>query len=83
MEQPDRAPGSSSPVNSRPADLLQQVKQRLVQNWHVPAPVSRDFTEADRPVSPPVAIVNETFARRFNGGKSPIEMKCFIQAHHS
>ena len=35
----------------------------------------RDFTEADRPGSPPVAIVNEAFARRFNGGKSPIGMK--------
>jgi predicted permease len=32
----------------------------------------RDFTTADTPAAPPVAIVNEAFARRFLGGRSPI-----------
>jgi putative ABC transport system permease protein len=35
----------------------------------------RDFTEADGRSSPPVAIVNEAFARRFNAGQSPIGMR--------
>jgi putative ABC transport system permease protein len=35
----------------------------------------RDFAEADGPGSPPVAIVNQEFARRFNGGKNPIGMR--------
>ena len=32
----------------------------------------RDFDERDRAGAPPVAVVNEAFARRFLGGKSPI-----------
>lgn len=32
----------------------------------------RGFTEADRPGAPPVAVVNETFARRYWPGQDPI-----------
>ena len=32
----------------------------------------RDFTSADAPDGPRVAIVNEAFARRFTGGRNPI-----------
>jgi hypothetical protein len=32
----------------------------------------RDFSDRDRAGSPPVAIVNEAFARRFLGGRSPL-----------
>jgi putative ABC transport system permease protein len=32
----------------------------------------RDFADRDRPTSPPVAIVNETFARRFLQGANPL-----------
>jgi putative ABC transport system permease protein len=32
----------------------------------------RDFNEHDTPTSPPVAIVNESFARVFFGGKAPL-----------
>ena len=35
----------------------------------------RDFTTADSPDSLPVAIVNEAFARRFGGGKTPIGVR--------
>ena len=35
----------------------------------------RDFSSADTPAAPPVAIVNETFARRFTGGKNPIGIR--------
>ena len=35
----------------------------------------RDFTAADTPDSPPVAIVNEAFAKRFTGGRNPIGIR--------
>ena len=35
----------------------------------------RDFSSADTPAAPQVAIVNETFARRFTGGKNPIGIR--------
>jgi len=37
-----------------------------------PLRAGRDFTEADRAGSAPVAIVTETFARKFFGGASPL-----------
>jgi hypothetical protein len=37
-----------------------------------PLRAGRDFTEADRAGSAPVAIVTETFARKFLGGTSPL-----------
>jgi predicted permease len=37
-----------------------------------PLRAGRDFTEADRAGSVPVAVVTETFARKFLGGSSPL-----------
>jgi predicted permease len=37
-----------------------------------PMLAGRDFSSADTPGSPPVAIVNEEFARRFTNGRNPI-----------
>jgi predicted permease len=38
----------------------------------IPLLEGRDFTERDEGQAPPVMIVNETFARRFFGGRSPV-----------
>ena len=75
VEQPDRAPRPSSAVDSRPADLLQPGSSGWFKAYGTRLLEGRDFTESRSPGSPPVAIVNEAFARRFNGGKSPIGMK--------
>ncbi len=45
------------------------------KTYGTPLLAGRDFTDADRPGSPPVAIVNEAFARRFNGGRNPVGMR--------
>lgn len=45
-------------------DYFRTMETRLLQG--------RDFTAQDNAQSPPVAIVNETFARRFWPGESPI-----------
>ena len=42
------------------------------QTMQIPLIGGRDFTDRDTPTSPRVAIVSETFVRRFLGGKSPI-----------
>ena len=42
------------------------------QTYGTPMLAGRDFTSADAPGAPPVAIVNETFAKRFTGGRNPV-----------
>jgi predicted permease len=41
----------------------------------IPLLDGREFTEADDPTSAPVAIVNQSFARRYFGGASPLGRK--------
>ena len=45
------------------------------RTYGTPVLSGREFTGADRPGAPPVAIVNEAFARRFNGGRNPIGLR--------
>jgi predicted permease len=40
--------------------------------YGTPVLAGRDFDEGDREKAPPVAIVNEAFARRFLGGRNPV-----------
>jgi putative ABC transport system permease protein len=42
------------------------------QTYGTPILAGRDFSNADTVGAPPVAIVNEAFARRFTGGRNPI-----------
>jgi putative ABC transport system permease protein len=42
------------------------------RTYGTPLLAGRDFSDADSPSSPRVAIVNEAFARRFTGGRNPI-----------
>lgn len=42
------------------------------QTYGMPMLAGRDFTSADTPGAPPVAIVNEAFAKRFTGGRNPV-----------
>lgn len=50
--------------NRASSGYFQALKTRLLQG--------RDFTEQDDENAPPVAIINETFARRFYPGENPI-----------
>jgi predicted permease len=38
----------------------------------IPLLLGRDFSDADGPSSPPVVIVNDTFARRYLAGRTPL-----------
>ncbi len=42
------------------------------QTMQIPLLAGRDFTDRDTTASPPVAIVNETFARQFFGAGTPL-----------
>lgn len=48
------------------------ISTRWFGTFATPVVAGRDFGEQDRPGAPPVAIVNETFARRFFGAASPL-----------
>ncbi len=42
------------------------------RTYGTPMLAGRDFTSSDSAGAPPVAIVNEAFARRFTGGRNPV-----------
>lgn len=48
------------------------VAPRYFDVMRIPFTNGRDFTDADERTTMPVAIVNETFARRFYAGRNPI-----------
>lgn len=48
------------------------VSSGYFQTMRVPMLAGRDFNDSDIPNSPRVAIVNETFARKFFGGANPV-----------
>jgi predicted permease len=48
------------------------VAPRYFQTMRIPLVAGREFSEADREKSPPVVMVNETLARRYWAGQSPV-----------
>jgi putative ABC transport system permease protein len=68
IELPD---GPPMPVSERLA-YFNMLSPGWFQTYGTPMLAGRDFTSADTPGAPLVAIVNEAFARRFSGGRSPV-----------
>lgn len=50
--------------------------------YSTPILAGRDFTDADTPGTPRVAIVNEAFVRHFNGSRNPIGMRVRAQGEN-
>lgn len=65
LEQPD--PGAR-----RPSAHIQVTSDDYFATLGIPLVAGRDFTARDDAKAPPVAVVNETFARRFIGDANPI-----------
>jgi predicted permease len=67
------APKGESP---RPGEeqtvYLNTISPEYFETLGIPILAGRDFTSADREGAPPVAIVNETLARRFWPGQDPL-----------
>jgi predicted permease len=68
VELPD---GPPMPASER-VTYFNMVTRGWFQTYGTPMLAGRDFTSADTAAAPPVAIVNEAFARRYTGGRNPV-----------
>jgi len=70
--QPVRVEGFKADENSPASSSLNAVGSDHFRAIGVPLLTGREFTDRDNAGGPKVAIVNETFARRFNLGANPV-----------
>jgi predicted permease len=71
IELPD---GPMLPESER-LTYFNRVSTGWFETYGTPILAGRDFSRTDTVGSPPVAIVNEAFARRFTGGRNPIGVR--------
>jgi putative ABC transport system permease protein len=71
IELPD---GPAMPASAR-LTYFNRVSAGWFDTYGTQILAGRDFTNADVLGTPDVAIVNEAFARRFNGGRNPVGMR--------
>ena len=65
-------PGTSLPPGVSPSVNTNAVAPNFFAALELPLLLGRAFTERDTPAAPKIAIVNQTFARRFFGSENPI-----------
>ena len=65
--------------DEKPAANYRAISPDYFRVLHIGLLSGRGFTEQDRPTAPPVVIVNETLARRFFGGQSPLGQRIAIE----
>jgi putative ABC transport system permease protein len=68
------------PLAQRPNHAIETVSPSYFQNMEIPLLEGRFFDQHDRPGAQPVAIVNESFARRFWPTGSAIGKRIFIDS---
>lgn len=66
------------PLPQRPFIDVEAISPLWFQTLHVPLRAGRQFSAADNVRAPKVAIVNETFARRFWPNQSPLGKHIFV-----
>jgi putative ABC transport system permease protein len=66
------------PLAQRPFIDIETISPRWFETMRVPLRAGRQFTEADKPDSPKVIIVNETFARRFWPNENPVGKRVIV-----
>jgi putative ABC transport system permease protein len=71
IELPD---GPDLPENER-STFINLVSENWFRTYGTPLVAGRDFTKDDTKAAPNVAIVNETFSRKFANGRNPIGMR--------
>jgi putative ABC transport system permease protein len=71
MDLPDHPPQETIRLN--------RVSPGFFTTLGTPLIAGRDLSAYDIPTAPPVALVNETFARTMNGGKNPVGQRFFLE----
>jgi putative ABC transport system permease protein len=66
------------PLAQRPFIDIEAISPRWFETMRVPMRSGRTFTNADNATSPPVIVVNETFARQYWPGQSAMGKKVVI-----
>jgi putative ABC transport system permease protein len=69
------------PPGERPAVLWFDVGPGYFSTLGIPVVKGREITEADGPSAPPVAVINETMARRYWPGEDPIGKRLTLAVH--
>ena len=81
-----RAEGSEAKLNQRPIAILKVTSPEYFRTMDIPLKRGRAFNVHDHADSTPVAIISETFARRFwpqyPQGPDPIGQTIVMGAHH-
>ena len=70
-------PGRASPGGEAPTAIVQRISPGFVEAMGTPLVAGRDFLASDDADAPLVALVNETFARRFSLGQDPLGVRFF------
>jgi predicted permease len=73
-----RVPGYTPPPGENLTNhwtVTYNVGPRFFETLQMPLIGGRDFTASDKEGAPPVAVVNETFAKHYFGGRSPVGQK--------
>jgi predicted permease len=78
MEQRIGFPGSDRPDGDAPTAIVQRISPGFLDAMGTPLVAGRGFLRSDDEEAPLVAIVNESFARRFLGGQPPLGAKFFV-----
>ena len=73
-------PDGAVAANSGKDALFNRSGPGYFQTMGIGLVAGRDFNERDAPGSPRVAIVNETFARKYFGGKNPVGRTFHLEA---
>jgi putative ABC transport system permease protein len=74
IEFPDGGAAASLPERER-STYINLLSENWFRTYGTPLVAGRDFGSSDTRDAPPVAIVNEAFARKFNGGRNPIGLR--------
>ena len=73
-----RVPGDAPSPSERPSASCNLINRGYLRSLGIPLVQGREFDTRDRDDSPPVAIVSDSFARRYFPGENPIGRKLIV-----
>ena len=73
-----RVPGAAPSPSERPSAACSLINSGYLRTLGIPLVQGREFDTRDRDDGPPVAIVSDSFARRYFPGENPIGRKLIV-----